>query len=80
VSASVEAVSALLTACESATEEELVALGRAAGSLVWTDDTAPGAALFLVMIRLALAVYVERVAPDADLDEVLAVFAEVHGG
>ncbi|WP_113704594.1 hypothetical protein [Nonomuraea lactucae] len=81
MSASTEAISRLLSACEAAADEELMALGRLVEGLEWSEETALGAELFEALIRVPLAVYVERVAPDASLDDVLAVFAEVrrHG-
>ncbi|MFI9846512.1 hypothetical protein ACIHFD_56485 [Nonomuraea sp. NPDC051941] len=79
MSASTEAISRLLEACERVSEEELMALGRAVNSLVWTDDTAAGAELFAALVRVPLAVWVERTNPEASLDQVLAIFAEVTG-
>ena len=80
MSASIEAVAALLTACEKASADELMALGRALDTLVWCEDTQAGASLFLALLRVPLATYVERVAPDVELDDVLAIFSEVRGG
>lgn len=80
MSASTEAIVALLEACERASDVELLALGRAVNSLEWSDDTAPGADMFLALIKVPLAAYVERELPEVGLDEVLAMFQEVSSG
>lgn len=80
MSASTEAIVRLLEACEGASDEALMALGRAINGLEWTDDTNAGAELFLALIKVPLAVYVERELPEAGLDEVLAMFGEVTNG
>lgn len=80
MSASVEAISRLLEDCESASDEDLMALGRAINSLEWTAENAAGAPLFLALIRVPLAAYVERTFPDVGLDEVLSMFEEVTSG
>lgn len=80
MSASAQAIAALVDACEAATEAELTALGRALQSIRWDDDTSPGAALAVHLFRVPLAVAVEREVPDADLDAVLKLFEEMRNG
>ena len=80
MSASTEAIVGLLAACEAASDEDLLALGRAVNSLEWSDDTNAGAVMFLALIKVPLAVFVERELPEVGLDEVLAMFQEVSSG
>lgn len=72
-----EALSRARRACESATEEELMAFGRAINSIVWDDDLKQGAVVADALFKVPFGAFVARTNPEASLDQVLAIFAAV---
>ncbi|QYC44935.1 hypothetical protein Nocox_36905 [Nonomuraea coxensis DSM 45129] len=74
-----EALADARRACEAATDEQLMAFGRAINSVVWTDDTMAGALLGEALFKVPLATYVARAIPGASLEQVLAAAQAVMG-